>query len=244
MNIVRKSELGFGAVEVLIVLVVTALIGGVGYVAYKNLNTAKQVAVTNNTSAPKPTPPAPTDPYAGWQQYCSAGGAVCFQYPTDWKIATTQTADPSIPGAAITSPSGKITVEYIPIVAGFGGDCNPNTCFFNTDSITKPQSKNPGNLKVVKGIYTNKDTPAILTYYYVSSDDQISNYKLAVNQNVDVGFFMASFTNPHPTSQAVESFQVRNVPENDFSSVASAESWFTNPEVVTAGKVLSSISLK
>lgn len=89
----QTNQKGFSVVEVIIVLVVVGLIGGAGFVAYKNHNkkpTANPVATTTTT---KPDPAETqlitqaTDPYAGWKSFTSDAGGFSLKYPADWTIA-------------------------------------------------------------------------------------------------------------------------------------------------------------
>lgn len=73
MGKLRSKEAGFSAVEVVLVLVMVALIGAAGYIAYK--------------SHSKTTTPALTDPYAGWKTYTSPlSSGLSFKYPADWSF--------------------------------------------------------------------------------------------------------------------------------------------------------------
>ena len=239
----QRNQQGFSIVELLLVLILLSVVGGIGYVVY----TGHHKTVTANT-APAPaahtTTTARVDPYAGWQQYCSTPGGLCFKYPTNWKLASAETPDPTITGATLTSPSGNVTVQYVPVISGIGGDCNPNTCFFNALSITKPSGNNTGNLKLVKGIFTNKSSTAILANYFVSSDDIIANAKLAVGQNVDVGYFVDALTNPKGTGSGTEFLQVKPTQDNGFNTTAEATAWLSQPEVITGGQILASVTIQ
>jgi prepilin-type N-terminal cleavage/methylation domain-containing protein len=87
----KANQKGFSVVEVVIVLVVVGLIGGVGFMVYKNHN---KKAVTNSaatTTSTKPTttetkPATKADPYAGWKSFTSNAGGFSLKYPADWTI--------------------------------------------------------------------------------------------------------------------------------------------------------------
>ncbi|MEP7205119.1 MAG: hypothetical protein ABI716_02915 [Candidatus Saccharibacteria bacterium] len=238
-----SNQAGFGAVEAVLVAVIVILIGALGYVGYKAFN---KPAATDSTTTTKPVAKTtqPADPYTGWKTNCSTTGALCFKYPSDWKSVETAADDPANSSVTVTSPSNQTYISYIPVVDGLGGVALPNTNFFNTISIDKPTSPQAGNLKVVKGINTRtEDTSPINSYYYVSSDDQIAKYGLAVGKNVDVGFFVSTLTNPTSGSHGIEFLTVGDYQGKSFKTVAEATAWFTTPEVITAGKILSSVTL-
>lgn len=86
MGNIKKNETGFSAVELLIILVVVALIGGVGYFVYKSHHKTTPASVTTSTTtkpATKTTTPTPVDPYAGWQSYSDSH--LSFKYPSGWQ---------------------------------------------------------------------------------------------------------------------------------------------------------------
>jgi Tfp pilus assembly protein FimT len=94
MGKIRKNEAGFGAVELLIILAVVALIGGVGYFVYKNQHKATTASVTTTTT-PTPTksvtatPAKTTTPTPAQDtrlQYENKDLGLTFKYPSDWKI--------------------------------------------------------------------------------------------------------------------------------------------------------------
>jgi len=61
MGKIRKNEAGFSPVEVVMVLVIVALIGMVGWLVYKNHNkTTNNSATTANTSTTKSTTSTPS----------------------------------------------------------------------------------------------------------------------------------------------------------------------------------------
>jgi hypothetical protein len=129
----------------------------------------------------------PIDPYAGWKTFCSVNGGICFRYPTDWQEAETAKDDKT--GAdyiTVTSPSGAILVNYIPIVMGIGGGC-PSGCYFKAESMNQYATPNTLGLEVIKGVFTYKDNPSVAADYFLASSDQMARYKLQLNQSVEVG---------------------------------------------------------
>src|SRR5665213_540179 len=104
MNKTSKNETGFSAVEVILVLVVIVLIGGAGWLVYKNHSKAKPAASASTSSTG-------TGAYKGWKSFCSSYGGLCLDYPPAWTLETktipSQT-DSSVKTqqADITSPSG------------------------------------------------------------------------------------------------------------------------------------------
>lgn len=86
MNKIKKNESGFSVTEVILVVVIVALIGVVGWLVYKDHHKTTTVNITN-TPATKPSTSissktATTNPYAGWKSYSNS--QLSFQYPSNW----------------------------------------------------------------------------------------------------------------------------------------------------------------
>jgi len=239
---------GFGLVAILMIVVALVVVGGSGAYVYHRDHKSKSSAVsdsstTTKTSTHTSTTTAATDPYAGWNQYCSSYGHLCFKYPTNWTTSQGETYLPDQNSLSITSPSGSVRIDYSPADQGIGGACDPAVCFFDTLSFTSPTGSNTGSLKIVEGIFNDKDTSAILPFYYVSTSAQISQQGLISGQNVGTGFLYTEF--PNPSGSGIEHLQVRDADNNKtYASLDQAKAWFSNSEVTTAGKVLSSVELK
>jgi hypothetical protein len=102
----QNNEKGFSAVEVILVVVIVALIGVVGWFVYKNHNkTTNLNAATSLSNKPATTTPAksttattqPSNPYAGWKTYHSIlNSGLSFMYPPTWSFTpATQTPTPN-----------------------------------------------------------------------------------------------------------------------------------------------------
>jgi len=89
----KKRQLnnkGFGAIGVLAIVVVLALVGGAGvYVWHHNHDKKTSTtasSTTGSTSTTGTTKPAPTpDPYAGWKPYTNPGKTYSLKYPNAWQ---------------------------------------------------------------------------------------------------------------------------------------------------------------
>ncbi|MDB5163566.1 MAG: hypothetical protein JWS12_183 [Candidatus Saccharibacteria bacterium] len=92
----KKNEQGFSVVEALLIVVIVAVIGAVGWYVYraqknttKTYNTAAQ-AQTGEAQPKKPTPkpPAPADITAGWKLFTSAKLGYTIRIPDGWTLLT------------------------------------------------------------------------------------------------------------------------------------------------------------
>ena len=138
-------------------IIVIALIGGLGWLAYNNFVAKKapsapqgQPSVSTKTISPPSIVP---DPYTGWLQYCSNQEKSCFKYPSTWSTQNAGSVDPKGDGIALTSPSGTL-LWFQSTVSGLGGSCDPNTepHVFINKVIDEPHVS---NLYIVESAYGN-----------------------------------------------------------------------------------------
>jgi hypothetical protein len=143
MGKLRRSEAGFSAVEVVLILVIVGLIGVVGFMVYKNHNKATPVATTQKTSTPKPVA---VDPTTNWTAYSGSDGKISLKYPTTWVTASHSElcsrgilllgADISSVGKCATEGSGQVSVTWQPSHADCG-DLNSDAYTINSkDTVT------------------------------------------------------------------------------------------------------------
>lgn len=238
-----SKQLGFSIVEGVIAVVVIGVLGFIGWRLYttyygkqdsfatsKNQSSKPKVNSTNNEAA------TTINPYAGWKTYCSAIGGICFKYPSNWQEKDVSDGN----YVTVTSPSGAILVNYVPVVSGIGGAC-PSGCYFKAESIDQYAPPNSLKLEVIKGVFTHNDSPAVAAEYFLASSDQMARYNLQLNQDVNVGALYGVFTSPLNSSSSEELMVRVNGKDDDFPSVSDANAWLNNPEVKTAGEILTSV---
>src|ERR1700722_1729362 len=89
MKQLKKNEHGFSAVELVLVIIIIVLIGGVSWIVYKNhhkTNLSNNLSTsTKLTTAPK-RPTTTTIPYAGWKTYTLKQEKITFRYPSTWQL--------------------------------------------------------------------------------------------------------------------------------------------------------------
>jgi hypothetical protein len=134
--------MGFGLIEVLIVVAVVVILGGAGTYNYHRDHKAEPTTTTSSTSTKSSTQPsksnvattpAPTyDSYADWSTYANQQAGLTFKYPSTWTSQvnpnSTYTTGSSFAGVSgtITSPSENALTWVYLVVGGKGGDCTPN----------------------------------------------------------------------------------------------------------------------
>lgn len=88
MNKLKKSELGFGTVELILLLIIVILVGLVGWYIWNNGATHNKIQNSNPTIVTSPIASnEQVDPYAGWKTYTSNLGEFTFKYPEDWDLS-------------------------------------------------------------------------------------------------------------------------------------------------------------
>ncbi len=99
MHKLKKNQSGFGGAELLLIIVIVALLGVVGWLVYKDNHKTTPIATSKTTSA--------TDPTSGWGTFTSSLGGFSFKYPTTgWLFeGAGSNTNSRVTGSAITSAS-------------------------------------------------------------------------------------------------------------------------------------------
>ncbi len=194
MSKLRRNEAGFSAVEVVLVLVIVALIGVVGYMVYKNHNkttpVTSQQGATSKTTTPTPKPVA-TDPPADWTTYSGSDGKISLKYPKTWVMATHPElcssgilllgANSSSVGKCATEDFGQVSVTWQPSHANCG-DLNSDAWTVNTKETVKisgvsglkqtATAKAPG-----AGLGSDPEGTKVVNYCFnAGGDTYVANY--------------------------------------------------------------------
>jgi hypothetical protein len=99
--LMKKNEYGFGAIGILIILVLAAIAGS-GWLVLQNSKKAKSTASSDtNTTADTTPAKQTTDPYVGWKSYSLKFEKASFKYPSTWQIKDTSAADVNTKGGGI-----------------------------------------------------------------------------------------------------------------------------------------------
>ncbi len=139
MNKLLRNENGFGAVEIIMLIVIIGLLGTVGYFVYKNHHQpTKVVTVTKTVTNTPKTTTLPTDITASWTSYKSTDGHYSLKYPSSWVTASNPTLCSS--GILLVAPDtnsiGKCGSEDFGQISFSGMTDSSHLCYDLTNDTT------------------------------------------------------------------------------------------------------------
>lgn|GEM_PF-2524796 len=257
MGTLKDNQKGFGALEVLMLLVIIILIGAAGWLVHKNQDKSHSQDKTDkslkaNTSGQVLSGSAPSSSlYNGWLSFCSSYGGLCLKYPTNWKL--TQVAN--APGTSangqevdtITSPSGSVKVLYMPSAA-VSGARRPET--INVISDTKTSVSNLGVFQLIDQLSSSQfavENFVTLTTasHALNSADSVFSKGATISNTADPPYHQ--FTNPERPGDIGQQLLAITGSSGDpagnlFASSSAAQAWLSSAEVQTATQILSSVT--
>ncbi len=160
MNKLSKNENGFGAVELILIIVIVALIGVVGWLVYRDRNKTTNSTLTtsttssNNTTTNKTSIPSSTitsGPQSGWSTYTNNTAGFSISYPNivegDSGCATPSTVSTgAVPTTLIDSGSNyyiaaKNSIRFN-LSWGANQTYNTSNCTQVSTDVTSVQAQN------------------------------------------------------------------------------------------------------
>ena len=256
MQKLSENQYGFSAVEAMLVIVILALIGVVGWLVYENQHKSNPTVSTTLSTSTKPatttkataTPAQPANPYAGWKSFCSNAGGLCLNYPTDWQFAN---GNQSYEIDKIASPSGLVEILYTPQ----GNPVGPGVGTVSTVNVVNVSKAVAPGYEVVSLIkhMTQMASPNYAADIFLAPtsltniNHQAYSAGLSYSSSYEPQFYMFNDSKLSSYSQLMEvTIPVNNrlVSQNMFSSFLAAENWINSNDVKTATKILESVSLK
>ena len=131
---------------VVIVILVLALLGTLGFVFWQNFIKKDDTAKTSDTSKQTSDETAkPADVYAGWQTYTSKQHGISFRYPANWKVDPTEATTEGYYSLHVAlTERGKQSARFAIGVnpQGLGGTGQPTTySVLHSEKIALPASK-------------------------------------------------------------------------------------------------------
>lgn len=120
---ITKNEHGFSAIEMILIIVIVAIIGFVGWYVYhsmKNTSSTYYSATTiSSNNSPKfsknnehnATTSSSTDQYVGWKTAILQYEQLSFKYPENWSLTNKSTASPKSSGGCVYPGSDIATIN-------------------------------------------------------------------------------------------------------------------------------------
>jgi hypothetical protein len=99
-----RSQAGF--VHWLLALLLVAAIAVAGYLAYRNMTSAKRASVTVSSPSASPSPIATPDPYEGWKSFTLKKEGFSIRYPSTWALQEQPASPYLFEDIKLTSKSG------------------------------------------------------------------------------------------------------------------------------------------
>jgi Tfp pilus assembly protein PilE len=191
MTKLSKNESGFSVVELAVVVLIVAVIGGIGYAVHHNNHKNTDVSETLKKSA------TVANPYAGWKTFCDSANYYCFQYPANWKFTNQNSPDST--SAVITNPSDTASVSYNNAV---NGDSLAASGFHA--NLIYQFAKPNNNLTIIGGYFTAQTNREQKPLYAVIDSSYLTSNPLIVGnigQLSSIMFTDSSDTNSNGTMQ-------------------------------------------
>ena len=236
MGKLKLNQKGFGAVEILLLILVIAVIGFGGYWVYSRNKTSSNNSPTTATNTTPSTTNSPTsntktiDPYSGWKTYCDASTGSCFRYPSDWGVLSPLDAQGI--KAFGQNKAGTISLEYAEPVKGDASLGNFLTK--SVDALTTASS----SYKVVGGYYITGNIPG----YNLVDSSLVSHLSLSAGKTSDVSNNDLYFTNS--SNKATLEVHYNNTSGSSSIGTTQANSWFGSADGKTALLIVQSYYTK
>ena len=194
----RKNERGFGAVEILLVIVVIGLIGAVSYLFITKQKTAtdSNSTTTKATTTDKKDTTQTAETSSDYTPLQLASNTVTFSIPKTWLVekgkggAPATSSATSIEAATLTPPEKKTTI--------YGG----GTEYFNVNITVFDNSSNTPAQKWFTDIYgagsasdgdktSNTSINAYDTYYFEQINNSYDEINYAISHNGKIAVITA-----------------------------------------------------
>ncbi len=172
MGKLQKNELGFSVVEIVLVVVIVALIGTVGWLVYKNHHKTTTAAITTTlstkptTSTTTKTPTSTTSSTP--QKYFLDNNQVSYTLPSGWEVATPPSNLEPPCGNSFLSTLSKCNDEAI-LVLKSDGFTNPDQFYVEISSFPLNNNMTAQNFFNALGL--------------AGTDNQVLSTNLTINGN-------------------------------------------------------------
>jgi hypothetical protein len=148
MKKLDNNQLGFGALGIIVIVLVLAAVGAAGWMVYKNQNkkTSSDVPKTNSDTNNHQTADNTPDPTSSWKRIESIGNAYSIKIPDGWEL--TNYPGNTIHGDNITLSTGKPAV-ITTANSAYAGDTRKFNVAFTDKQYDAPQWQPPSDIGTV-----------------------------------------------------------------------------------------------
>lgn len=243
MGRTQNKQSGFGAVVILLVILVVGAIAIGGLLVYQHhkstSKTTAQTGTSQNTGQQQGTTNTQPTPAV---TYTSNSEKASFQYPNNWTVtkpSMTSSDTSNTDQIGIISPSGTIKISWVTDLVGFGNEYGSSYPYHTIIDKT-PITGAPG-LYVVSGITTLDGT----TYYpWIAVQDSSGILTSGVNGTL-ITFKNRRALNPSTNGVTRSLFSTSGAKVDQNSPAltkAQATAWFSGSEAQQAKQILLSFS--
>jgi|GEM_PF-1140268 len=148
----ESKQKGFSIVEGLLLLIVTAIIGFVGWYVWHSRSTKSEaptpVPTSKASNSETETDTKTTDPYSGWKSATSSRAKFSIKYPSNWVYTETVGNKDNVEHIVLDGPNFYVTIDSFngSDVANGG---NPATKCDDCQEVSKTEAFSAGRLGLV-----------------------------------------------------------------------------------------------
>lgn len=248
----EENTKGFTVIEIMFFILVAILIAGAIFYVGKRVGEKDNKSETQSSQS-STKKPAADDPTKNWKTFTDNRAKISFKYPDDWKLDINKVTDPGYEDdgkgdfleGSITSPTGKVRIDYANFVDGIGGVGCPEAIPCPTvDILALDTIPGLGNVKYIEKITHWKDPEFYdASYGLMSTTDYNSDLKVGKIEDNDP-YLLATF------GQDQGYFALDWAPNSDqnegdkniFSTEAAAKAYLDSDEAKIGKQIVRSLA--
>jgi len=241
---IHKDQKGFSAVEAVLLLVVVGLIGFVGWYVWHSKNQTDKVLTTSQNSQID-SAKSNVDKNKLDKTYTDAKDKLSFNYPSDWKLDIQKQDDirQGFASGSLTSPDGKLVLNYSNSVTGGGGGSCPDAFPCPTVQIVSiaDVAKAKDHQVVEKITNWAGHSDSFTVSIGLVSKDLLREWPVGSKQHNDF-YLYDNFSNDGGLFALHYSPNAR--PEDGFKTQEEAKAFLASENAKTAKQILQSVSVQ
>lgn len=196
----KRSSKGFTVIEIMFFILVAILIAGAIFFVGKRMgekSSDNKPAASSQSQTSKKSDP---NDISTWKTFEDTQTGASFKYPNDWSLAINEESAsdfmPATSSGTLTSPSGRVTLNYSNFIDGLGGGTCPEAFPCPTIEILKIEDV-PGSKETLKYvekiIHWKGENPAYQPVMGLLSAEKADKLKVGKTEGNDF-YMLASFS--------------------------------------------------